>query len=107
MIAHLRSERDFGAFVQAHHRCVVKASAGWCRPCRKIAPLFESLSNAFPALWFGQVDVDVVQQPYPIDTLPTFLFFQDGQPVRVVRGAAPERLRTSVTEFATAAGGAR
>lgn len=40
-------------------RVVVKFTAKWCKPCKKIAPLFKELSADGPGL-FAEVDVDVV-----------------------------------------------
>ena len=33
-------------------------TAGWCGPCRMIAPFFEELSNEFSGVLFIKVDVD-------------------------------------------------
>ena len=39
---------------------VVDFNATWCRPCREMAPIFNSLSKQFPYLTFLSVDIDKV-----------------------------------------------
>ena len=39
---------------------VVDFNATWCRPCREMAPIFNSLSQQFPYLTFLSVDIDKV-----------------------------------------------
>jgi thioredoxin 1 len=72
--------------------------AGWCPPCRKIAPLVDDLAREFSGrVKVGKLDVD--QSPdtaarYGITSIPTLLVFKDGQVVDQRVGALPrEELR--------------
>ena len=67
-------------------------TASWCPPCKKIAPIFEKLSDAHPSLKFVKIDVDEhgsMAQEFGIRSVPTF-FFVNGEDV--------------ITEFSGASG---
>ncbi|MFP4229153.1 MAG: thioredoxin [Salinivenus sp.] len=57
--------------------------ATWCGPCRQIAPIIEDLADEFEGrAKVGKVDVDnnpQVAQQYGVRSIPTLLFFKDGE----------------------------
>lgn len=72
--------------------------AGWCPPCRKIAPLVDELAREFAGrVKVGKLDVDESPETaarYGITSIPTLLVFKDGQVVAQRVGALPrEELR--------------
>jgi thioredoxin 1 len=102
---------------------VVDFYADWCPPCRVIAPIFSKLADdhAKPGqLGFAKVNVDHVKEvagKYGISAMPTFLFFENGNPtpvkvvrkgveesVEMVRGADVMLLKSVVQELAKKAG---
>jgi len=57
---------------------VVDFFADWCKPCKKIMPLFEKLSKEIDELDFIKVNVDIfdtIADTYDITELPTILIF--------------------------------
>ena len=70
--------------------------AAWCGPCRTMAPAIEELAGDFEDLVrVGKVDVDDQQAlavSFGIQSIPTMLFFQNGQVVDRVIGAVPKQL---------------
>lgn len=103
MITRIRTEAELAQFNQKAYRGVIKASASWCGPCRRIAPAYEHLSSAYPALWFAEFDVDTlpaVTDRLNTTTIPTFYFFQQGRVVRQLKGSSVADLQKAVAEFA-------
>ncbi|MGH7351359.1 MAG: thioredoxin [Candidatus Methylomirabilales bacterium] len=70
--------------------------ASWCGPCRMIAPVIEELAVDFEGrAKVAKVDVDdnpQVAARYDIRSIPTLLFFQDGQVVDRVIGVVPKKV---------------
>jgi len=70
--------------------------ATWCGPCRIIAPVIEELAADFEGkAVVGKVDVDhnpQVAMNFGIRSIPTLLFFKDGQVVDQLVGTAPKRV---------------
>ena len=70
--------------------------ATWCGPCRIIAPVIEELAADFEGKAIvGKVDVDhnpQVAMNFGIRSIPTLLFFKNGQVVDQLVGTAPKRV---------------
>jgi len=66
--------------------------AEWCGPCRMIAPLIDELHEEFKdSAVIGKVNVDSeseISAKYGITSIPTLLFFQNGEIVDKHVGAA-------------------
>ncbi|KIM04930.1 MAG: thioredoxin [Sulfurovum sp. PC08-66] len=66
--------------------------APWCGPCRMIAPVIEELAEDFEGkAKICKVNTDEQQEvaaKYGIRSIPTILFFKDGQMVDQMIGAA-------------------
>ena len=69
--------------------------APWCSPCRMVAPVIEGLAEKYEGrVKFCRLNVDENPQTavrYSIMSIPTLLFFKDGQVADTVIGAVPER----------------
>ncbi len=69
--------------------------ADWCGPCHIIAPAIEELADDFDGqVKVGKVEVDNNQRvaaQYDIRSIPTLLFFKDGQVVDRVVGIVPKK----------------
>ena len=69
--------------------------AAWCGPCRMIAPMVEELAREFDGrAKIVKLDVDhnpQVAMQFGIRSIPTLLFFKDGQVVDHLIGASSKR----------------
>ncbi len=80
--------------VHAAGPVVVDFWAGWCGPCRVIAPELEALAADRADLKVVKVDVEAnptVAERYGIRGIPTVALFREGKPVATSVGAKPRR----------------
>lgn len=65
--------------------------AGWCGPCRVIAPILEELAKEYVGkVKIGKLNVDENPQiptQYGIMSIPTLIFFKNGKVMEQVVGA--------------------
>ena len=79
--------------------------ATWCGPCRMIAPMIEELAGQFEGR-AKVVKLDVDQNPqtamqFGIRSIPTLLFFKDGQVVDQLIGASSKKALADKLESLT------
>ena len=76
--------------------------AAWCGPCRMIAPIIEELAADFDGrAKVGKLDVDNNPQTamqFGIRSIPTLLFFKDGQVADQLIGASSKKALQSRLE---------
>ena len=69
--------------------------AEWCGPCKMIAPVLDELAGEYDGkVKIGKVNIDEYQQlaiNYGINSIPTLLFFKDGQVADQVVGMRSKR----------------
>ena len=69
--------------------------AEWCGPCKMIAPVLDELAAEYDGkVKIGKVNIDEFQQiaiNYGIQSIPTLLFFKDGQVADQVVGMRSKR----------------
>lgn len=80
----------------------------WCPPCKKMKPVFESLSNEnkYSNITFIEVDADKnaeLLQQYNVSGLPTFVLFQNGKEVSRASGADESAVRGLLDSVSTKA----
>jgi thioredoxin 1 len=72
---------------------VVDCWAPWCGPCLMVGPVIEAAAKDYAGkVKFGKLNVDhngATAQKFGIMSIPTLLFFKDGELVERVTGALP------------------
>ncbi|MGW3955020.1 thioredoxin family protein [Streptomyces sp. NPDC004752] len=90
------TDGDFTAeVIESDLPVLVEFTADWCPPCRQMGPVLGALAaETAGRLKVVQLDVDtnpVTTNAYKVLSMPTFMVFRDGEPVRAMVGARPRR----------------
>ena len=83
-------------------KAVVDFNATWCGPCMMLAPLLNELSDEMAGqVAFFSIDTDENQAlaiQYRVESIPTLIVFENGQPVRQTVGYLPKETLKSFVE---------
>ena len=86
-----RAENFMEKVEDAKGTVLVDFFATWCGPCKMIAPTIEQISKEYEGkAAVYKLDVDEAQEiamKYGIMSIPTLVFFKDGQVLERIRGA--------------------
>ena len=82
-ILNLNEDNFEGAINNSKLPLIIDFWAEWCAPCKAIAPILDELATEFnEKLLIGKVNLDENQDlamKYSIRSIPTILFFKDGE----------------------------
>lgn len=100
------TEESCEAAVRRPGLAVIDFWAGWCGPCRVMAPQFERAAAFRPQFRFGKVDVDAepaLANRFGISSIPTLLVLRDGEPIAAQAGVVgADRLVQALDRLAAA-----
>jgi thioredoxin 1 len=86
------TDQDFKTQVlESSGPVVVDFWAPWCAPCRAVSPIIDELVKEFEGkVKIGKINVDENSQiagQYSVMSIPSVVFFKNGQPIRTITGA--------------------
>ncbi|GAB6991553.1 thioredoxin [Paenibacillus pini] len=84
------SDQSFNAEIEGQGIVMVDFWAPWCGPCKMIAPILDELSTEVgDSVKIAKLNVDdnpETASRFGVMSIPTLIFFKDGQPVDKVVG---------------------
>ena len=87
------SDADFDSKVRSSPKLIVDCWAPWCGPCKMLAPTLEALAGDYKGkVEFAKLNTDEAAKTamsLSINSIPTLIFFKDGQQVERLTGAHP------------------
>ena len=101
------TEQNFDSeVIQSTQPVIVDFYADWCGPCKMIAPALEEIATELTGkVKIAKVNIDdqaALAQRYNIQSLPTLLYFQNGQVVSQTIGATSKKNILSKLNIAAA-----
>lgn len=76
------SDENFDETIKSNKVALIDFWAGWCGPCRALAPTIEELANDYGGkALIGKLDVDKnpkTAECYQVFSIPTLIMFKDG-----------------------------
>ncbi|MBU4201990.1 MAG: thioredoxin [Candidatus Altiarchaeales archaeon] len=88
------TNENFTELLEKYPLLVVDCWASWCMPCKMIEPVIEELVKEYAGkIVFGKINVDEQRElamKFNIMSIPTLLFFKDGQVADTLIGALPK-----------------
>lgn len=88
------TDANFEEIIKSEKPILVDFWAEWCGPCKMIGPIVEEIAGEYDGkAVIGKVDVDsnpAVAAKFGIRSIPTLLFFKNGEIVDKQVGAVPK-----------------
>lgn len=104
-MAHVITEANVAEVLASGLPVVIDFWATWCGPCMRLAPVIDELAEEYgDRVVIGKYNVDEETElsgEYRIMSIPTILFFKNGEQVRDLRmtGATKEQLRERIEKL--------
>ena len=90
-MAKVATNNNFQELIQDSKLVVVDFWATWCGPCRMLSPVLDEveaeMSDKISVVKVNVDDADQIAMQYRIMSIPTLLFFKNGQVVAKTVGA--------------------
>jgi len=93
-MAKVATNTNFPELLQGNKLIIVDFWATWCGPCRMLSPILdeveEEMTDKISVVKVNVDDADEIAAQYRIMSIPTLLFFKNGQLVDKTVGAMPK-----------------
>ena len=95
-MAKIATNTSFAELLQDEKLVIVDFWAVWCGPCRMLSPVLDEVEEEMPdkitVVKVNVDDADEIAMRYRIMSIPTLLFFKNGQVVDKTVGAMPKNV---------------
>lgn len=82
---------NFNEIINSNMPVLVDFWASWCPPCKTMEPIIEALAKDYAGKFvFSKLNCDdepAIARQFLVSSIPTFIFFKNGSPVKQVIGA--------------------
>jgi len=93
-MAKVATNTNFSELLQDNKLIIVDFWATWCGPCRMLSPILdeveEEMAGQISVVKVNVDDADEIAAQYRIMSIPTLIFFKNGQVVDKTVGAMPK-----------------
>ena len=93
-MAQIATNTSFDGLLESEKLVIVDFWATWCGPCRMLSPLLdeveEEMADRIVVVKVNVDDADEIAMRYRIMSIPTLIFFKNGQMVDRSVGAMPK-----------------
>jgi thioredoxin 1 len=99
---HITNFKNLEKTINEQKTVIVKCSADWCGPCKKIQPFFNSLAEehkdeiTFVSINIDNPSMDPFVSNFNISSIPTFILFHQGESDYSFAGANTQDLQKMV-----------
>lgn len=102
--AHFTDDNFEAEVLKSDLPVLVDFFATWCGPCQQMAPVVEELANEYGGkVKIGKLDVDdsgVTAGKYHVMSIPTLIFFKNGEAVETLVGfQSKEKLKMELEKL--------
>ncbi|QSZ41081.1 thioredoxin [Sulfurimonas aquatica] len=87
------TQETFDETLENNDIVIIDFWAEWCGPCKKFAPIFEKVAEAYPDVLFAKVNTEEQQAlalKYNVRAVPTLMVVRDGVTLLNTGGMLPE-----------------
>ena len=95
-MAQIATNTSFDGLLESEKLVIVDFWATWCGPCRMLSPLLdeveEEMADRIVVVKVNVDDADEIAMRYRIMSIPTLIFFKNGQMVDRSVGAMPKSM---------------
>ncbi len=88
----IENKSKYDELMQADY-AVIDFFAEWCGPCRMLGPVIEKISEAHPEYNLYKLNIDDfsdLAEKHNVQSIPTIIYFKNGQEVGRSNGFIPE-----------------